>query len=364
MLDIYAGDNALKTIQEQGIKQELFTAMLGASGGPKWFTLFGLDKYLFGEFFKDRSTPLNLIGSSAGAFRFGALAQNNPVDAITRLATIYSETVYSDKVDIKEITEKAIRLLNTVYGKNGINEIIHNKVFQAHFIVTKCHGLTSFESKPLQGLGLIASMLLNSVDRKLLRHQYQRFVYHHPNSNINISDDCNFSTRYHPLTESNLKAALLASGSIPLVMEGVKNIPNSPKGMYRDGGIIDYHFDVNISAQDPSKEAASSNNNTKDNLILYPHFNACPKAGWFDKNLKRQVKEKHYDNVVMLSPSNEFINSLPYQKIPDRKDFTEMDATTRIKYWQTVLQKSEQLAENFAEKVHTNDLSEIRTFQY
>jgi hypothetical protein len=33
MLDIYCGSNALKTIQERGIKQELLTTMLGASGG-------------------------------------------------------------------------------------------------------------------------------------------------------------------------------------------------------------------------------------------------------------------------------------------------------------------------------------------
>ncbi len=39
MLNIYAGKTALNTIKEQGFKQELFTAMLGASGGPKWFTL-------------------------------------------------------------------------------------------------------------------------------------------------------------------------------------------------------------------------------------------------------------------------------------------------------------------------------------
>ncbi len=37
MLGIYAGSNVLKTIQEQGFKQELFINFLGASGGPKWF---------------------------------------------------------------------------------------------------------------------------------------------------------------------------------------------------------------------------------------------------------------------------------------------------------------------------------------
>ena len=35
-------------------KPEQFKLMLGASGGPKWFVLFGLDRYLFGNFFSNR----------------------------------------------------------------------------------------------------------------------------------------------------------------------------------------------------------------------------------------------------------------------------------------------------------------------
>jgi hypothetical protein len=349
MLDIYAGSNALKKIEQQGFSHEMFTTMLGASGGPKWFTLFGLDKYLFGEFFQQRTTPLNLIGSSAGAFRFGALAQKNPVEAITRLATIYSETVYSAKADATEITEKAKALLDAVYGKNGIEEIIQNPIFKAHFIVAKCQGLTSFESKPLQGLGLLSSIVLNRIDRNLLKYQYQRYVYHHPSSNIKISDHCQFDTFYKNLSTQNLKEALLASGSIPMVMEGVKNITDSPKGIYRDGGIIDYHFDVKIE--------------NNDGLILYPHFNAQPKAGWFDKSLKRTVQAKHYQDVIMLVPSDKFIVSLPYNKIPDRKDFTEMEATTRIKYWRTVLAETERLAEGFDSFIHQPNISKIKLIE-
>ncbi len=95
MIEIHAGKTAAKIINEQGVKPELFTSFLGASGGPKWFTLFGLDKYIFGEFFKNRTQPLNLIGSSAGAFRSACFAQNDPVVAIERLAKSYSQTRYS-----------------------------------------------------------------------------------------------------------------------------------------------------------------------------------------------------------------------------------------------------------------------------
>ena len=339
MIDIVAGKNAAKIINEQGFRPELFTSFLGASGGPKWFTLFGLDKYIFGEFFKNRTQPLNLIGSSAGAFRSACFAQNDPVAAIERLATSYSQTRYSsNKPTPAEITIKARALLEDVFGDNGVTEIINNPVFKAHFIVAKSNGFIASENKLIQLLGLSKSYMLNRVNRKLLGSQYERFIFGAPNSNLSITDSYNFKTQNIALNQTNLKDALLASGSIPLVMQGIKNIAGSPQGMYRDGGIIDYHFDVKIN---------------NPGLILYPHFNSDPKAGWFDKNLKRKVAPQNYDNVVMITPSKEFVAGLPYGKIPDRNNFTDLDADTRIKYWNTVFSETEKLAEAFDKDLDT-----------
>jgi hypothetical protein len=345
MLDIYCGENALKTIKEHGFKQELFTTMLGASGGPKWFSLFGLDKYLFGEYFKDRREELNLVGSSAGAFRFAALSQQDPVSAITRLATLYSETTYSAKANKSEITAKAKILLEAVLGANGSNEIINNPIFKAHFIVAKCRGLTTLEQKVPLLLGLMSSMAMNQVNRGLLAKQYQRYVYHHPKSQLTISDSFNFNTQHQALTNDNLTDSLLASGSIPLIMEGIKDIIGSPRGMYRDGGIVDYHFDFEIK---------------NSGLTLYPHFSSTLKAGWFDKNLSRKVRLKHYDNTVLLCPSTEFIDSLPHQKIPDRNDFVDMNREQRMSYWQTVMNESEKLAESFQHLYENKDINRIK----
>ncbi len=332
MLDIYAGKSALKTIQEHGFKQELFTSFYGASGGPKWFTLYGLDKYIFGEFFKDRKTELSLVGSSAGAFRAACFAQSAPVAAITRMAESYSETVYSAKAKPLEITNKAKEIIDYTLGRDGINEIINNPLFKTHFLVNKVNGLASYENKFIQSLGLIKSILLNRCDRKLLNKQFERFVFMSAGSQLQIDDYCQFKTHYINLTAENLKSALLASGSIPMVMQGIKNIAGAPSGMYRDGGIVDYHFDIDLA--------------NRNGLTLYPHFNSRPKAGWFDKNLNRDVKGSNYNNVVMLVPSDNFINSLPYNKIPDRTDFIQMDATTRIKYWKAVLSETDKLAES------------------
>ncbi|KXI28792.1 patatin-like phospholipase family protein [Paraglaciecola hydrolytica] len=346
MLEIYAGENAIKTLEQDGLNSDVFSSFLGASGGPKWFSLFGLDKYLFGEFFKHRTQPLALIGSSAGAFRAACFAQKDPVAAISRLAKSYSETVYSDKVTPAEISSKARILLAEVFGPDGAAHVIQNPIFQAHFIVARTKGLVSFENKALQLTGLLKSYTMNRMNRSLLRSQYERVIYQSPYSQFKLQDESRFATHHIDLTSQNISDALLASGSIPLVMQGIKNIAGSPKGMYRDGGIIDYHFDIKIES--PS------------GLILYPHFNANPKAGWFDKNLKRPVNPHNYSNTVMLVPSAAFISSLPYAKIPDREDFTAMAAPERIKYWKTVLAETDRLAEAFANFVHKQDLSLIK----
>lgn len=350
MLNIYAGNNAFKIIQHQGFHHSLFANFLGASGGPKWFALFGLDKYLFGDFFHTRTQELKLIGSSAGAFRSACFAQQDPVAAITRMAKSYSETVYSPNASAAEITSKAVELLDYMLGETGCTEIVNNSTFKAHFLVNKTNGLLESESKSLQALGLTKSYLLNRINRQLLSSQFERFVFKQRTSNLEIQDPCDFKTTYLDLNEANLKSALLASGSIPLVMQGIKNIPDAPSGMYRDGGIIDYHFDIGL--------------NPGDALTLYPHFNAIPKAGWFDKSLNRTVSKAHYDNIVMLVPSNKFVSSLPFKKIPDRKDFKNMTSKTRIKYWQTVLQQTEQLAESFDDFLTKQDFSKIKKFDF
>lgn len=347
MLELYAGKTALNTIKENGLTPDLFTSFLGASGGPKWFTLFGLDKYIFGEFFKGRTKPLNIVGSSAGAFRAACFAQDDPVKAIETLAHNYAETVYSAKATPQEITSKAHDLLDVVFANGGDQQVINNSIMRAHFIVAKAKGLVASESKSLQAIGLIKSMLLNRVNRSQLKGQYQRYIFQNSRSDFAMHDEYQFETYRELLNQDNIHDALMASGAIPMVMEGIPNIAHAPKGMYRDGGIIDYHFDIKIE---------------NDGLVLYPHFNRHPKAGWFDKSLARKVDKQNYDKILFLCPSQKFIDSLPYGKIPDRNDFTELTADVRIKYWKEVFVRTEELAAEFKEVVDKQILDRIQPF--
>jgi hypothetical protein len=61
-------------------------------------------------------------------------------------------------------------------------------------------------------------------------------------------------------------------------------------------------------------------------------------------------------------PSNKFIESLPYRKIPDRTDFTNLPADVRIKYWLTVLCETERVADEMRQFISSQDLSKIKPF--
>jgi hypothetical protein len=349
MIEIYAGKTAMNTLHKEGFKQELFSTFLAASGGPKFFVLYQMDKYLFGNFFKNRETELNLLGSSAGAFMGSCIAQKDPVAAIERLIKNYSETTYSKNAKPEEITQKARILLDNVLGENGAIEIIENPIFKAHFIVAKSKGLVSFDNKYLQGLGLVSSYIRNRSSRSKLKKQYTRFIFQSANSNLIFEDPDNIDTVALNLSEENIRDALLASGSIPMVMQGIRDIPNAPKGMYRDGGLIDYHFDLKIK---------------NSGLTLYPHFDISPKSGWFDKQTKRMVRTENYDKTVMICPSPEFVQSLPYSKIPDRNDFVNLDDETRIKYWKTVFKETEKMSEMLENFDHSQDMSFVKPMPF
>jgi hypothetical protein len=390
MLDIYAGHTAARVIKETGLNQGQIKTLLGASGGPKWFVLYGLDKYLMGDFFSNRTTPLNVIGSSVGSFRAACFAQTNPVASTERLAQRYIDTTYGSKyVTPKAVTDSVRDIINAMLEDDGVTSIINNPIVKAHFIVTRARGMVASENRLRQGMGLLKSARINKRNRANLRQQYERVVFQPEDSTVTITDPYAIPTRTVTLTESNTREAILASGSLPIIMQGIENIGGAPQGRYRDGGIVDYHFDFDLefdsdAATEPGNLRASTTetpelpetfgaasaisapsttaagNKRDDGLILYPHFSAQLRAGWFDKKLNRRVNGAHYDRVVLICPSAEFISQLPYGKIPDRSDFNKLDSNDRIKFWRQTTSESEKLAEAFARFIDDEDWSRMR----
>lgn len=352
VLSLYAGPTAYNRLLKDGFHADQFSVFLGASGGPKWFVLYGMDRYLFAEFFANRRKPLMTLGSSAGAWRLSCLATSDPLGAIERLALGYSEQTYSETPDEKEVTEKMRSMLAGVLGDDGAREIANNEVVVSHIVADRCKGIGNASNRYVQAGFLGLSAVANAVNRKALSLFFQRTIF---SSNVELSPWQtlrDLDTSLVGLTEENLLDVLIASGSIPFVLEGVRDIAGAGRGKYWDGGISDYHFDL------PFHQG--------DDLVLYPHFSTLIVPGWFDKHLPwRKPHAANFDNVVLLTPSPDWVDSLPNRKIPDRTDFERYSEPERLKIWREVLSKSLILGDALKRLVETGEgLDNVRLLDW
>lgn len=345
-LTLRAGPDALRLIRERGLRAQDVDIIPGASGGAKWLAIAGLDRFLFGTFLAEpRNRPLHVIGSSIGSWRMACLAQRDPVAALARghHAYIYEQR-YSRKPSTREVTQVLTRALDLILGSTGVDEILSHPWARVHIITAEGRGLAASERRLLLTAGIALAAAGNLVSRKSLALSMRRHIFHTAGDASPFRALSDLPTVHVPLTRDNLRPALLASGSIPLLMDGVK-IPGTPRGVHWDGGVLDYHLDLDFGPG--------------DGLVLYPHFYSHVVPGWFDKSLTwRRARGDNFRRALLIAPSDAFVASLPGGKIPDRKDFYAMDEPTRQRTWQRVVDESARLGDELAELVATGRVAE------
>ncbi len=339
-LRILAGPEAIKTIKRDGLDKEAVKIVPGAAGGPKWLVLGRMDRVIFGEWFKGRKTPVDIIGASSGAWRFAAAGQADPAQAQARLEETYITSRFDLSVSPRMIREQCAEMVSTILGKNGAREILSNPIVRTHVMTVRSTVLTEGEGKISLGIPSTAAFFANAVSRTGLNLFFRRALFSDPRSQTTFNWDDGLRTENAPLSEENMAAAVLASGAIPIVTEGVKDIPGAEPGVYRDGGVSDYQFGSPLLANDA------------DGIVLYPHYAPTVKPGWLDKHLPwRRTPPSRLSRTVILTPSPEFIARLPDKKIPIRQDFVKMDNDERIANWRTAANEAERLADELRETI-------------
>ena len=291
-----------------------------------------------------------MIGSSIGAWRFAAASRSNPLEAFNKFETAYLSQTYSEKPVPREVTKETSRVRDAYLGPSGIQEILHHPYLRLNLMTVKCKWPNSSENRLLLGAGLFGAALSNMVNRKSLKFFFQRTLFYHPETPPPFFQKSEFPLQKVPFDRENLAPALLASGSIPLLMSGISNIKGAAKGIYRDGGIIDYHMDISFL------------NSEDENIVLFPHYTDRVVPGWLDKKLKwRKPQITNMENVLLVTPSKSFIASLPLKKIPDRTDFWTFHQkdSERVEYWKTVISKSELLGQEFSHAVESGKIKDL-----
>ncbi|MGV8920475.1 MAG: patatin-like phospholipase family protein [Pseudomonas sp.] len=342
-LTLKAGKRAFQRIRDQGLSPADVGILPGAAGGPKALGIQGLDLALFGEWLPRAERERSLVGASIGAWRFAAACLSDPVEGLQRLGQLYNEQSFAKGVTMAQVSQSCTRMLHDLLEGQDAS-ILCNSSYRLNIIVVKSHGLLAGDHRGRLGLGLSTVIADNLLGRARLAKHFERIVLHDARRAPPFHPLTDFPSRCLPLDALNLRQALLASGSIPMVMEGVLDIPGVGPGTFRDGGLLDYHLDLPYSGGD---------------IVLYPHFTDKVIPGWFDKTLPwRRGNQERLQDVLLLAPSREYLAKLPHGKLPDRNDFKRYmgDDKSRQAYWRKAMDDSRRLGEEFVELVDRGQL--------
>ncbi len=345
-LNIQAGTLARQLIQNEGLQAHHVDIIPGAAGGPKGIGLMSLDQAIFGDFLQREKQRRYLIGSSVGAWRFASLIAQGEKKGAEQLAELYINLPFRKGMKIADIEKISRDMLHGILGDQSEKLVTHPDYHLAIIAAKAEHIFQSDQKLALYSslLGIIGS---NAVSRNHLNKFMQRVICQPEHfQQFKIQDDA-FKTHYVNFNTDNVADWLMASGSIPGVTPAVKNIADAPQGAYRDGGLIDYHIDLPFDSK---------------GIVLYPHFTDSITPGWFDKMFKsRKANPENQARTLLVSPSAEYLKSLPLGRLPDRKDFVMkgLSDSERKKLWRQSVAESQRMGDEFLELVEKQSFADV-----
>ena len=363
ILTIRAGPRAAASIRAEGLDAAMVEIVPGAAGGPKGLGIAGLDRAIFSEWLPAKPRVRHLIGASIGAWRFAAACCDDPAAALANFADAYTRQSYPPRPSRRFVSQAFRTMLGEMFAGREA-QILASPWNRLHILTVRGRWPLTRDASFATPLGFGIAAMANVVARRHLARFIDRTMFldarDHPpfmavggmaaTDGASVRFDA-FHTHKVALDADNLMEALLASASIPLVVEGVADIPRAPPGIYWDGGIIDYHLHL------PYHHA--------EGLVLYPHFTDRIVPGWLDKGMPwRRARGAWLDNVVLVAPSRDYLARLPHGKLPDRRDFARFagDDEARMAYWRQAIGESDRLAEAFLEFARRPDPARVLPF--
>lgn len=346
---VRAGKHAFDMIKDGGFDLNRITHYIGPGAGPRWLIASGLDLTLLKNEVLGNTSPVTLVGSSAGALRFAAWIQPEYEKSYRNLMESYISMTFSKRDTPRSILRAVSSVINDYIEEDALPFALNNKRYRFVITTVRARNLTAFEKPCFQGLGMGAAFLFNAIHRSWIHLFFERVVFYNGAIPPPFCLKKGFKGKAIPLNSVNFKHALMASSSIPLVVAGVGDIYGAQNGIYRDGGLTDYHLNQRYAFKE------------EEVVLLFNHQRRIV-PGWMDKRLTyRKPLDENLENVLMIYPSNEFVQKLPGGKVPDRQDFKTFagDPATRIENWRKAVRISKDLGDRFLEIVASGKIRHL-----
>ena len=161
-LVIQAGPYAYAKIQRDGLQAEDIAAVFGASGAAKWLGIYGLDSAIFSQWLVAAQQKIFLYGTSVGAFKLAAAAQNDSALALKRLADGYIAQDYSADFSAAAIARETQKIIDKLLPDEAIAQVLNSEKYMFGCGAVQCTGLLGSESLMQQRLGMVRATLQNA----------------------------------------------------------------------------------------------------------------------------------------------------------------------------------------------------------
>jgi len=346
---IKAGRKAYELIHDGGFSLDRISTFFAPAAGPRWLVATGFDLTLLTAGLLGRKRPIHLVGSSSGAWRFAAWLQPEAEKSYRQLMEAYIRMSFRRGDSAQSILKQLIEVINAYLEDDALPFALASKQYRLAILTVRARHLMASETTWIQSSGLLLCFLMNALSRSRLDQFLERVVFFNGPTRPSFCFHQPFQGQFVPLNRTNFKQAVLASGAVPLAVAGIRDIYGAPRGVYRDGGLLDYHQAQDYAGRD-------------DEVTLFFHYQERIIPGWFDKRLKyRKTPADVLDHTLLVFPTDGFVERLPLGKIPDRTDFRTFidDPKSRIRNWQEAVRHSEPLGEQFLELTESGKIKEV-----
>jgi hypothetical protein len=330
-------------LRQHGLRIEDVQAFVLPATGPRWLVAAGFDRALLEAGLGRARTRTNgsaqrtlLLGASAGAWRSLTLVAKDPARAQRALIDRYCSQAFVRSHSPEHISAAYRELLAAVVEDADVRHALEHPTLDLAMSVVRARTVPAawLGARHTMLARLVGAAALNLLRPEATHWFFERVIFHAAGA---AGDPggllAQLAGRRAPLTEQNLRAAALASGTVPLYMQPVPDLEGAHSGEYLDGGLADYHFNQRLR--------------TERGIILMFSHQARVVPGWFDKSLPWRRSRHGIEDLVVVHPDASFISSLPGGRVPTRDDFWELEHAPeqRIARWQEVAYRSDALGE-------------------
>jgi hypothetical protein len=344
LLRYRAGARALSRLRERRLSLADVRGLVLPATGPRWILASGFDRALIEAGFGSESRasgerPL-LVGASAGAWRALALTARDPLRAHERLLESYCEQRFR-RSDSPDHISAAYRTL--LDGVVDVSHALEHPALDLALTVVRARAWGRALARPRMLASMLGAAALNLLHRDSTQWFFERVVFHTPRASEMLDG---FRGRRVALSAENLHAVALATGTVPVYMAPVLDLPGAGAGGYLDGGLADYHVNQPLRC--------------RDGVIAMFSHQARVVPGWFDKNLGWRESAATCSDLLVVYPAPEFIASLPGGRVPTRDDFFEFEhePQRRIERWREVATRSHELGAAFLDDLRSGRIAE------